>query len=70
MKNKKLIIIAILFWLLETWFFGWNKKPSCFAESVCDWLVIMMVTVFVIINIIEAAVHEAIKRIKESEVEK
>ena len=32
----KLYIFGVLFWLGETWYFGWNDTPSCKAEAFCD----------------------------------
>lgn len=32
------LIAGILFNFIETWYFGWNLKPSCPAEAVCDYI--------------------------------
>ncbi len=32
----KLMWIAIIFWLAETAYFGYNLHPSCPAEARCD----------------------------------
>lgn len=32
----KLIWVAIIFWLAETAYFGFNTHPSCPAEARCD----------------------------------
>lgn len=29
-------VVAFLFWLAETWYFGWNAKPMSAAEETCD----------------------------------
>lgn len=29
-------VVAFLFWLAETWYFGWNAKPISAAEETCD----------------------------------
>lgn len=47
MKNKKYIILAfvgIFLWLIETAYFGWNKKPESGAETflgVVSWVFIL-----------------------------
>lgn len=27
---------GFIFWLLETWCFGFNMEPCCIAERICD----------------------------------
>ena len=33
-----LMFTAVVFWFIETAAFGWNFRPCCLAESICDWL--------------------------------
>lgn len=33
-----LIFIGFAFNFFETWYFGWNSKPSCPAEMICDYI--------------------------------
>lgn len=33
-----LLIGGLLFNFAETWYFGWNLKPSCPAEAACDYI--------------------------------
>lgn len=32
-----LVIAGFVFNFLETWYFGWNWKPSCRLEMICDY---------------------------------
>ena len=36
LKDYNMIIFGVMFWLIETAIFGFNMKPCCFAEEVCD----------------------------------
>ena len=38
----KFIILSQIFWLIETWYFGWNFYPSCHAERHGDQIVIAL----------------------------
>lgn len=41
---------GLIFNLIETWFFGWNLKPSCPSEALCDYIAeIMIVSGFLIV---------------------
>lgn len=35
-KGLLLIVIALVFNLLETWYFGWNMLPKSIPEAYCD----------------------------------
>lgn len=37
-----LIAAAFVFWLGETWIFGWNLKPQSEAERFCDTLALVI----------------------------
>ena len=34
--NNWIVGVGIVFWLAETWYFGWNAKPRGDAERRCD----------------------------------
>ena len=34
-----LMLVALIFCFIETAYFGWNRRPCCTAEAVCDHLV-------------------------------
>ena len=54
----KFIISGIIFWFLETWYFGWNWWiPSCEAERSCDEAAKMLV----IIGFFQYILHEEAK---------
>lgn len=36
---KMLFWIVIVFWVAETWWFGWNDKPINEYEKMCDCIV-------------------------------
>ena len=38
----RFMLIALLFWLAETAYFGFNAHPSCPAEVSCDKVVVMV----------------------------
>lgn len=38
---KALFGIVFLFWIGETWWFGWNDKPINDAEKKCDQIVMI-----------------------------
>lgn len=44
--NKKfgltIIVIAMIFVLFESWYFGWNKLPESLPEAICDGIALMM----------------------------
>ena len=33
-----LIVAGFVFNIIETWYFGWNSKPSCPLEMICDYV--------------------------------
>ena len=39
---KIIYLCAIAFWLIESWWFGWNLQPINEAERKCDNLVIIL----------------------------
>ncbi len=44
------LILGVLFNFAETWYFGWNSKPSCPAEMLCDYIShIMVISGFLIV---------------------
>jgi hypothetical protein len=36
--GNAIFFIALIFNVLETWYFGWNIKASCPAEMICDYI--------------------------------
>jgi len=36
----KWMIIGMVFWFCETWYFGWNMTPICAAAWHCDMLAV------------------------------
>lgn len=36
MKVLWLLIAALVFWFAETTYFGWNMRPICETERLCD----------------------------------
>ena len=47
-----LLIGGFVFNFLETWYFGWNLKPSCPAEMVCDYIATFAMLIGMIIVLI------------------
>lgn len=45
------LIFWILFWLTESWYFGWNREPSCLTEHICDGIATAMITINMLIRI-------------------
>jgi hypothetical protein len=37
--GKTILVATFLFWLLESWWFGWNMEPINELEKACDKLV-------------------------------
>lgn len=31
-----ILLLGIIFWIAETWYFGWNWDPKSAAEKFCD----------------------------------
>lgn len=50
--GNRLVIIAFLFWLAETAFFGWNKTPQSSAERVCDYLALIILVIGWVIQVL------------------
>jgi hypothetical protein len=42
--NIKIFIIAIIFWLEETSYFGWNLGAKSNEELLCDWLALLILS--------------------------
>jgi hypothetical protein len=40
--NWRIFWMSQIFWLIETWHFGWNFLPSSDAEMVCDGIVVLL----------------------------
>ena len=40
---SKIFLFAVLFWLLETAYFGYNFQPCCNTEEWCDSIVKVLV---------------------------
>lgn len=38
-KSRKLLHYTLLFWFLETWYFGFNLTAQSTSEKVCDLIV-------------------------------
>ena len=34
-----ILLLSVLFWFIETWYFGWNESPINKAEKICDKIV-------------------------------
>jgi len=49
-----ILFISIIFWLLETSYFGWNWSPQSPSEVVCDGIVAILVSLAVIADKLEA----------------
>jgi hypothetical protein len=45
-----MVIFGLLFWLAETWYFGFNQNAESTAENICDWVAIFFVLVGFIIK--------------------
>ncbi len=54
----KLMIVGIIFGILETWYFGWNRYPSCEAERICD----AIVGVLIIVGYIQYVVRHELEK--------
>ena len=63
-KTVLYFVIGLLFWLVETWAFGWNKSPLSTAEQICDYITIGIVG-NVAFRFIVAEVVELINMSKE-----
>ena len=37
--NVPIIVVATVFWMFETHYFGWNMNPQSDAELICDGIV-------------------------------
>ena len=46
-----LVKSGIVFWFIETAYFGFNLKPSCHAEAVCDKIAMVAITAAVLVRI-------------------
>lgn len=42
MINWRIFLMGQFFWLIETWYFGWNWLPKSGAETVCDGIVVLI----------------------------
>lgn len=40
---KWLVVIGIIFWIAETWYFGWNREPQSAQEGIADFIVGIMI---------------------------
>lgn len=38
----KIIVVAIIIGIIETWYFGWNHLPASFPEAIWDGVVLML----------------------------
>ena len=36
---RMILLLSVLFWFIETWYFGWNDTPINKAEITCDRIV-------------------------------
>jgi len=41
----RLMQIGLVFWFVETAFFGFNRHPSCYNEQICDAMASTMIIV-------------------------
>ena len=58
-------IAAAIFYIAENWWFGWNSKPSCTAERVCDYIVLILVWSGMYKLIVRDVTNEVLKKLKE-----
>lgn len=42
-QTEAWIIAGLVFWFLETAYFGFNSTPSCNAERICDRIAVSLV---------------------------
>jgi len=61
-RGTKFILAGLAFWLFETWWFGWNMRPSCGAERLCDDLALVIVAYGCLITIIAYEIKRNKKR--------
>lgn len=40
--NWPIVVLGLLWWLMETSYFGWNKSPSSVAELFADGAVLVL----------------------------
>lgn len=40
-----ILFIAVAFFILQNWFFGWNAYPQSAAEVVCDGIVLLILAI-------------------------
>lgn len=38
-KYNYILLFCFIFWIAETWYFGWNMKPLTVYEEMCDRIV-------------------------------
>jgi len=41
-RATRVLGVGLLFWLVETWYFGWNRLPESDAERVCDAVCVLL----------------------------
>ncbi len=66
MKPFIWIGIGFLLWLAETWYFGWNEKPSCIAENVCDSIALVFLFTGLTHVVIIAIAKEVVTQIEKN----
>lgn len=52
--GRYITTIAVIFWIVENCYFGWNLTAMTFAEKVCDIIVSCIFTSGVVIYLIPA----------------
>ena len=67
MKFNGWIFAGLIFLIAENCWFGWNKTPSCTAESVCDYIAWVLIYCGLFRFTINAIADEVEKRIKKHE---
>lgn len=70
-KYDWLFFAGMAFWLAETWFFGWNDTAQSAAESVCDFIALVAMTIGFVGSVAVTVALEVLRgaEIKELELE-
>lgn len=55
---------SVIFFIAENCWFGWNRKPSCTAERVCDYIVVILFWVGFSKWFVSSMAEEVAKKIK------
>jgi hypothetical protein len=67
MKPRYWIYLAVVFWLVEIWYFGWNTEPSCTAEKICDGVAVGLWLIGAVEWFIARIAEAVVDKLKEAE---